>query len=60
MGKGHLFQVECWEKYPSGNHLLCFMAKGKLEKEMDKALEWKKGIFGTLFIKIMEIRRKGR
>ena len=57
---GHVFQAECWKKYPSGHHFLCFMAKGKLVKAMDKALERKKGIFGTFFMKIMEIRRKGR
>lgn len=33
-------------KYPSGHHLLCFMAKGKLEKAMAKALKRKKSIFG--------------
>ena len=33
------------------------MAKGKLAKAMSKALERQKGIFGTLFMKIMEIRR---
>jgi len=36
------------------------MAKEKLEKEMAKDLERKKDIFGTLFMKIMEIGRKGR
>jgi len=35
MGKVHLFQVECWAIYPSGNYFFCFMAKGKLGKEMD-------------------------
>ena len=45
MGKGHLFQAKCWEKYPRGHHLFCFMAKGKLEKEMAKALKRKKCIF---------------
>ena len=36
------------------------MAKGKLEKEMKKALKRQRWIFGILFMKIMEIRRKGR
>ena len=46
MVKGHLFQDECWAKYPSGIHLFWFMAKGKLTQEMVKALERKKSIFG--------------
>jgi len=33
------------------------MAKGKLVKEMEKALKRKKGIIGILFIKIKESRR---
>jgi len=36
------------------------MAKGKLAKAMAKALKRKKGIFGILFMKIKENRRKGR
>jgi len=36
------------------------MDKRKLAKAMAKVLERKKGVFGTLFMKIMEIRRKGR
>ena len=47
MVKGYLFRVECWEKYPSGHHLLGFLGKGKLEKVMAKALERKKSIFGV-------------
>jgi hypothetical protein len=39
---GHLFQVECWEKYPSGHHLLFIMAKGKLAKAMEKGFEKEK------------------
>jgi len=34
------------------------MDKGKFAKEMAKALEMKKGIFGILYMKIMEIRIK--
>ena len=60
MGKGLLFHAEFWENYPSGHHLLCFVAKGKLAKEMAKDLEREKCIFGILFVKIKEIRRKWR
>ena len=55
----HLFQDECWEIYPSGNHL-CFWLRGNLQKKMAKDLKRKKVIFGTLFMKIKEIRRKGK
>jgi len=36
------------------------MAKGKLEKVMSKDLERKRYIIWHLFMKIKEIRRKGR
>ena len=41
---GHVFQAKCWEKYPSGHHLLGIMAKEKLAKEMTKALKMQKSI----------------
>ena len=37
---GYILKAECWEKYPSGYHLLFIMAKGKWAK----ALKRKKGI----------------
>ena len=57
---GHVFQVECWEKRPSGNHFLFIMARGELEKVMENTFEGKKGINWHLFMKIKEIGRKGR
>jgi len=36
------------------------MAKGKLAKAMEKTLERQEALFGILFTKIKEIRRKGR
>jgi len=52
---GHIFQVEWWEKHPSGFHfgLLWLM---NLEKEMGKDLERNEAFVDILFMKIMEIR----
>ena len=41
---GNIVQAKCWEKYPSGHHLLFIMFKGKLEKAMEKYLKRKKYI----------------
>ena len=57
---GHVFQDECWENHPSGHHLFCIMAKGKLAKAMAKDLKRKKGIIVILFMKIKENKRKRR
>ena len=56
---GHLFQVECWAKHPSGCSFgLLWLRKLTMAKE--KALERQIGILAHLFMKIMEIKRKGR
>ena len=47
---GHLFQVECWEKHPSGCSIRLIWLM-KLKKEKAKALERKNGIFGTFIYK---------
>ena len=53
----HVFQVECWEKHPSGcSFRLLWLIK--LAKEMEKALERQETLIGILFMKIMENRRK--
>ena len=57
---GHVFQVECWEEHPSVGAHLVYYGQGKLAKEMKKGLERKKTLIGILFMKIMEIWRKGR
>ena len=49
-----LVNISKWES------LDVFMPKGKLEKEMVKGFEKEKSIFAHLFMKIKEIRRKGR
>ena len=56
---GHIFQVEWWEKHPSGCSFSLLWLR-KLAKEMAKALERHEAFIGILSIKIMEIRRKGR
>ena len=55
---GHLFQVECWKKHPSG-HSFRLLWLSKLAKEMEKTLERNEELIGIIFMKIMEIRRKG-
>ena len=42
----HLFQAEYWAKHPSGCSFGLLWLR-KLEKEKEKALERKDGIFGT-------------
>ena len=57
---GHIFQVECWENYPSGHHLVCFMAKGESEKVMENDLKkWNRHYWNFVY-EIKENRRKGR
>jgi len=56
---GHVFQAKWWIGHPSGCSFGCLWIR-KLAKEMVKALKRQKGILAHLFMKIMEIRRKGR
>ena len=56
---GHVFQVECWARHPRGCSFGCLWLR-KLAKAMAKALKRQKVILAHLFMKIMEIRRKGR
>ena len=56
---GHVFQAEWWERNPKECSFGCLWLR-KLAKGMAKALKRKKGILAHLFMKIMEIRRKGR
>ena len=56
---GHVFQAEWWERHPRGCSFGCLWLR-KLAKAMTKALKRQKGILAHLFMKIMEIRRKGR
>jgi len=51
---GHIFQVEWWEKHPSGVSLRLLWLR-KLEKEMSKDLERNEEFIGILFMKIMEL-----
>jgi len=54
----HIFQAEWWERHPSGCSFGCLWLR-KFAKEMTKALKRQKGILAHLFMKIMEIGRKG-
>ena len=56
---GHLVQVECQAKNPSGCSFGLLWLR-KLEKEIEKDLESNETLIDILFIKIMENRRKGR
>jgi len=56
---GPIFQVEWRGKHPSGCRFGLFWLR-KLEKAMAKVLERHEAFIGILFMKIMEIRRKGR
>ena len=44
---GHLFQAKCWVGHPIMCSFGCLWLR-KLAKAMDKALERKNGIFGTI------------
>ena len=54
---GQVFQAKWWEKNHSG---WLIMAKGNWQRQWKRHLGMQIGIFGNLFMKIMEIRRKGR
>jgi len=56
---GHIFQAEWWARHPSVWSFGCLWLR-KLEKAMAKALKRQNGILAQLFMKITEIRRKGR
>jgi len=56
---GHVFQAEYWARHPSVCSFGCLWLR-KLAKEMAKELKRKKCILAHLFMKIMEIRKKGR
>jgi len=53
---GHVFQVEWWEKHPSGCHFWFIIAKG-IGNRIGKG---KEALIDILFMKIKEYRRKGR
>ena len=57
---GQLFQVECWEKHHHFGSSCGLLWLIKFAKATTKVLEIQNDIFGILFMKIMEIRRKGR
>ena len=57
---GHVFQAECCEKHPRMGVHLVYYSYDKLIKETEKALERQEALISILFMKIMEIRRKGR
>jgi len=56
---GHIFQAKWWERHPMGSSFGCLWLR-KLAKPMAKSLKRQRGILAHLFMKIMEIRRKGR
>ena len=56
---GHEFQAKWWEKHHSGCSFGLLWLR-KLVKAMEKALERHEALIGILFMKIMEIRIKGR
>jgi len=56
---GQLFQAECWEKHLS-ECSFGLLWLSKLAKAMVKALKRKVALIGILFMKIKEIRRKGK
>jgi len=56
---GHVFQAKWWGKHPDGCSFGSLWLR-KLTKEMSKAFKRQKGILAHSFMKIMEIRRKGR
>ena len=57
--KGNLFQVECWEKYPNGHHLMCLWLRGKWQRKWQRLWKGKQTLIGISFMKIKEIMRKG-
>jgi len=59
MMMGHEFQAKWWEKHPSGCSFGLLWLR-KLAKAMEKSLERHEEFIGILFMKIKEIRRKGR
>ena len=59
MVKGHLFQVDCWAKNPSeGVNLLLWIKE--IGKDNGQGIKEEKIFLAHLFMKIKEIRRKGR
>jgi len=56
---GHIFQTKWWARHPRGCSFGCLWLR-KLAKAKAKALKRQRGILAHLFMKIMEIRRKGR
>ena len=55
---GHLFEDECWAIHPRGCSFGCLWLR-KLAKAMAKALKGNNAFLAHLFMKIIEIVRKG-
>jgi len=56
---GHIFQAKFWVRYPRECSFGCLWLR-KFAKAMAKALERNDAFIGILFMKIKQIRRKGR
>jgi len=56
---GHVFQAEWWTGYPRWCSFGSLWIR-KLAKAMAKASKRHEALIGIFFMKIMEIRRKGR
>jgi len=56
---GHVSQAEWWARHPRGCSFGCLWLR-KLAKAMFKASKRQTCVLAHLFMKIMEIRRKGR
>ena len=56
---GHVFQDECWERHPRGCSFGCLWLR-KLAKKCLRLWKGKMAFLAHLFMKIKEIKRKGR
>ena len=56
---GHIFEAKSWENHPSGCSFDLLWLR-KLAKAKEKDLKGKMELLAQLFMKIMEIGRKGR
>ena len=57
---GHLFQAKCWAKHPSVGVHLVYYGYGNWQNQKQRLWKGKMAFLAYLFMKIMEIRRKGR
>ena len=51
---GHVFQAECWEKYPIGCSFWLLSPRGNWKIHQKRLLKGKEALIGILFMKIGE------